>query len=828
MRSVLIAQLRAHAARLVASTLAIVIAVGFVVATLVLNATARSTVLEAVGAQYVGAAAVVTSTDGASLADDVDTLAGLGSVAAVAPSYETSVQAGIPGRVGSQYLFVESVADDAALRWQRMTEGALPDGPGEVAVSERARAEVGDVLTVTSYDETGGESTSEATVTGIVDLSGDPQAGLFGRAFVTADQARQWGAVDPVELRVAAAPGAGDEQVRSDAATALGDRQVEVLTGSERADEAAANMLGNAMALTAVLLVFGTVAVVVAGLVIANTFAVLLAQRTRELALLRCVGATARQVRRGVLGEALVTGLVSSATGAVAGIGLAALVSALVGGAESPIPLAGISVPWYAPLAGVVVGTLVTFLAALAPARAATRVAPLAALRPVDQAPLRSRPGVLRLVLGLLLLLPGVGLMAVGVTAGDVLIALPGGVLSFLGVVLLAQRGVPPVVAAAGRLAGRLGGVPARLAAGNATRNPRRTAATATALLIGVTLTSAFVVGAASTRATAQAGLAAEFPTDVVVEGFSGELPATLVGTLAGTEGVERGASVLAGTVTGPDGEPTGAYGVDRDEATAALRSTEDLVLPGPGQASVPEWLAQTWDVADGDRLTLGGGDPDVEVPARELTVRVIDADNPLLLDAAELRALAPDAALGQVWLRLADSDPERQVDVVDRITDVVAEASPDSQVTGLVTMRAEIDEILDALLLVVTGLLGVAVVIALIGVGNTLALSVVERRQENGLLRALGLTRGQLRGLLAWEAVLVAGVAAVLGVLIGGAYGLIGAASLLGEIGTIVLDVPWLQIGVIVAVATAAGLLASVLPARRAARTAPVAAIAA
>jgi putative ABC transport system permease protein len=128
---------------------------------------------------------------------------------------------------------------------------------------------------------------------------------------------------------------------------------------------------------------------------------------------------------------------------------------------------------------------------------------------------------------------------------------------------------------------------------------------------------------------------------------------------------------------------------------------------------------------------------------------------------------------------------------------------------------------------LIVTGLLGIAVVIALIGVGNTPALSVVERRQENGLLRALGLTRGQLRGVLAWEAVLIAGIAAVLGVLLGGAYGLIGAASVLGQVGDIVLAVPWLQVTAIIAVATLAGLLASVLPARRAARTSPVAAIA-
>jgi putative ABC transport system permease protein len=228
--------------------------------------------------------------------------------------------------------------------------------------------------------------------------------------------------------------------------------------------------------------------------------------------------------------------------------------------------------------------------------------------------------------------------------------------------------------------------------------------------------------------------------------------------------------------------------------------------------------------VRDGDDVILGGAGQE-----RSFTALVADSGQPLMLTADDLRAVAPETGTGtgELWLRLTDTEPG-QVAVVDRITDVVAEAAPSAQVTGLVTLREEIDEVLDLLLLVVTGLLGIAVVIALIGVGNTLALSVVERRQENGLLRALGLTRRQLRGLLAWEAVLVAGVAAVLGVLIGGAYGLIGAASVLGEVGEIVLSVPWLQVAAIVVVATVAGLLASVLPARRAARTAPVAAIAA
>jgi putative ABC transport system permease protein len=184
-RQVLLAQLRTHAARLVASTLAVVIAVGFVVATLVLDQTSRATMLRAVGAQYVDSAAVVTAEDGSDLSAEADALTRLEPVRAVAPSRETSVQALLPGRTGAQYVLVDALADDPALRWQRLSAGALPDAPGEIALSDRAPAAVGDVLTVTSYDAQGTALTSQVTVTGTVDLGGDPTAGRYERAFVT-------------------------------------------------------------------------------------------------------------------------------------------------------------------------------------------------------------------------------------------------------------------------------------------------------------------------------------------------------------------------------------------------------------------------------------------------------------------------------------------------------------------------------------------------------------------------------------------------------------------------------------------------------------------
>jgi putative ABC transport system permease protein len=818
--STTLAGLRAHLPRLVAATLAVVIAVGFVVATLVLTETSRATLLRAAGAPYVGADVVVTSSDGSSLVGAAGAVAAVPGVAAVDPTTAADVQARFPGR-SEAYLALQSVAADPALRWQRVTDGALPGRPGELAVATTAGAAVGDVVGVTVYDPATGEvtATGEATVTGLVDLGGDPTAGLYARGFAVPEQVAAWGAAEPTELRVAGGPGTDAAALAAAVTSAVGSTAVLVRTGEQAAEEAVATLTGDRLVLTAVLLVFATVAVLVAGLVIANTLAVLVAQRTRDLALLRCVGATSRQVRRGVLVEAAVTGLAASVIGVGAGVGLATLVSALVG-TDSPIPLEGVAVPVYAIGTGLAVGTLTTLLAALGPARAATRVAPLAALRPLDAAPLRSRGGAARFAAGLLLLLGGAALMALGVAQATVYASLAGGAASFLGVVLLAQRAVPPVVAAAGRALGRLGGIPGRMAAGNATRNPRRTAATATALLIGVTLTTAMVVGAASTRVTAQAGLDAAYPADVEIAAY-GELPASLLPRLAGVDGVTGGTALLGADVTTPDGQPLWVQGVDPATAAPVLRSTADLRLPALGEAVLPPWAADAYGVRTGEALTLAAG-----ANSRALTA-VVDGDaTGVLLYAADLRGLVPDAAPATLWLRLADGEGQRAA--IDEVTELTGAAAPDASVTGLASERAALDSVLDLLLLVVTGLLGVAVLIALIGVGNTLALSVVERRQENGLLRALGLTRGQLRGLLAWEAVLVAGVAAVLGVLLGGAYGLIGTASVLGGQGEVLFDVPWLQVAAIVVAATVAGLLASVLPARRAARTAPVAAIAA
>ncbi|WP_432541353.1 ABC transporter permease [Kineococcus sp. SYSU DK002] len=833
-----LAHLRAHGARVVASCLAVVIAVGFVVATLSLNATAGAAVRQGVGAQFTGSDVVVEPEDEFGEDRSLDalrtTLADLPEVGALTADRTTFVALRLPGRSGSTYAQADGTGTAPSLQWQRLSAGRLPATAGEVAVSDRVDVPLGTPITLT-HDPVGETAepsapvTETVTVVGTVDLTGDPRAGLTPRVFGTDEAVTSWGATSVHRLRIAAAGGQDALTAVTAATTGL---PVTVSTGDEAAQRVADSYTGQAAGLTTVLLAFAAIAVLVAGLVIANTFAVLLAQRTRELALLRCVGAERRQVRRSVLGEAFAVGLLASAAGVLAGAGLARAVAAVAGRVDSPIPLTDVVLPGSAVLAGLVLGTAVTVLAAAVPVRHATRVAPLAALRPVDVAPSGSPAGRVRLVLGVLTATAGTAALVFFAVTGDLLPAVAAGAVSFLGFLLLAQRLVPAAVSLAGRPFHRLGGVPARLAAGNSVRNPRRTAATATALVIGVTLTTAMVVGTASTRSSAAAGIDASYPTDVVVSAPE-PLDATAVAAIEGTGGVAATTLVSDLTLVSTDGALSlGVIAVDPAEAAGVVRSQERTPLPRDGEVVVPGTTAEAAGLREGQRVTLSAEDPATGAagggPTAAFTVRVApDSSAPTAVTRADGARLVPGARPTSAWVRLADGTDEAQVETTDAISEAVAQVLPTSEVSGIVSVRNSLDQVLTTMLLVVTGLLAIAVVIALIGVGNTLALSVVERRQESGLLRALGLTRGQLRALLAWEALLVAGVAAVLGVVLGTGYGLAGTSSVLIRETPVRLDVPWLQVAGIVVVAAVAGVLASVLPARRAARTPPVAAIA-
>ncbi|MFE5292882.1 ABC transporter permease [Isoptericola sp. NPDC056618] len=871
-----LSQMRRSAGRLAAAGVAIVIGTAFVAITLLAGNVITRTTYDSIAAQFTGADLVVRGVP----ADDaaLDAVRGTAGVATADPQLMTYQQLEAGGRTIYQGVLAEPT--DTSVLPLEVADGSLPEASGEIAlpvdVAERLEAAPGDTITLVRNVLEGDQSSEEDAWTEVreqLTVSGtltDPYGAYSmqgGAAVAPAADVAGWEkdltapgeeTVAPTTMLVTLDDPAAVEQARTAitgaltngaAASGADTADLKVVTPEEHAEAVASEMTGGENVMfTLFVLVFAAVALLVAALVIANTFQVLVAQRTRTLALLRCVGADKGQLRRSVLFEAAVLGLLSSAVGLVAGVGLGQAALTIGRGMDLGVPLpATVTITPAVVLIPLAVGTLVTLVAALSPARAATRVAPLEALRPAD-APSASRgAGRVRLVLSILVSVIGFALLGGGVamsTVGEepttgLLLGVAGGALSFVGVLVGSVFWLPRVVALAGRLVGASGPT-ARLAAANTLRNPRRTAATSTALLIGVTLVGMMSTGAASARVTMDAELDSRYPVDVTVstdlssdptsvaagDAVVTPVPSALAGTVSDVSGVSRvvEARATAATVTG-DGVDEGfavtVRGVTPDDAASVLRSTEMVEPLAAGTVVVPEEVSENWHITDGQVLTLTGPDGSLDLKAAVTDL----ADTGVLVVPDDLSSLDPDAPVTSLWVGL--DDPSDAASVVPSIQDAVADTEAPADVMGAAVERAGFQQVIDTALGIVVGLLAAAVVIALIGVANTLSLSVIERRRESATLRAIGLSKGQLRGMLAVEGLLIALVGAVLGVLLGLVYGWAGAAAALGWAGTPVIVVPWRDVLLMLLVAAVAGLVASVAPARTAVKTSPVEALA-
>ena len=859
--------LRGSAGRLSAAGLAIVLGTAFVTAVLLASGLLTRTVEAAVSASYAGADVVIGG--GGDLLDGDDLAAVRALPGAAGADGQLSAYVDVTGGGRTQFLVVEAVPTTAELSTAELADGVLPAAAGTIALPQALAEDlglaVGDAAVVEHSEAVSDDPdaqwlpvSEEVEVVGLLAGGLDSVFGATGTGLVSLDQAVQWSSAGDAYdgMLVVAADGTSPEQLRDQAAQLLAGTSgtgAEVLTAADRTQRTVDEFVGQANVLLWVVLAFAGLALFVAATVIANTFSVLVAQRTRQLALLRCVGATTRQVRASVLGEALVLGVVASLVGVLAGTALATGAAAVLARVADGVPVPSTVPPTLvSTTVPIALGVLATVLAALAPARAATRVAPLAALRPAEAPSLRARASRWRLAASLLLVVGGGALLAGGVvlaitgTELGILAAMGGGMLSFVGVLLGAVFIVPRVVGALGRLAAVAGGGPARVAAANAVRNPRRTASTTSALLIGVTLVSLMTVGAASTSATLDAELREQWPVDVSVgEDAAGPVPAgqesgvpaeaaldprVLTGVRA-VDGVARVVPLTAvrATTDGTAADPVEVTvrGVDPEEGRSVVVSAAALAPLAPGVLVVPEAVAADLGAVSGQELDLVVGDR-----RQTFTAQVTPLPGSSVVAAADdVAALAPQAPTTRLWAALAPGlDAAGAADAVGGVQAAVGDV-PDAAVPvyGAAVERAGYQQVIDTLLLVVVALLAVAVVIAVIGVANTLSLSVIERTRESALMRALGLTRGQLRGMLALEGALVAGVGGLLGVVLGTVYGWLGAASLLGGTagGLATLALPWERLGAVLVVALLAGLLASVLPGRRAARTPPVAALA-
>lgn len=859
-----LAQMRRSAGRLAAAGIAIAIGTAFVAATLLSGVLIQRVAYDSITASY-GKADLIAAPGSSVTEAQIEALRDEPGVAAADPRIVApSVDLSAGGRSLTQAF--TPVPSDSRLDTQHLAAGENPSGPDEVTLpertAERLRVGVGDTVDVQAYVWVGGDdghvepAADRVTVVGLTTDPGSawPEYGGVGQAG-TADVLRWSTGVPEATLAdtsvssilIVVADGADVATTQDAVADVLrsadGGSDPLVLTRDAAAERAISGE--GTGAITVVVLAFAAVALLVAGLVIANTFQVLVAQRTRTLALLRCVGASRGQVRRSVLLEAGVLGLVSSLVGIVGGTLLVQVALWVLKGADLPFAVPSRVTPTPASiLVPLAVGVAVTVAAALTPARVATRVRPIAALRPADAPNAGSRAGRVRLVLSLILLVGGAAGLGGGValaTSADILaavgIAILGGAASFIGLLLSAVFWMPRLVAAVGRLAGR-SGVSARLAAANTGRNPARTAATSTALLIGVTLVAMMSTGAVTARSTLDGELDSRYPVDLEIvaqdtlaaDGTStpGVLPAATIAKVRDLPGVQEVVELPQERLSVGDGITLSALGLSAQDAGALMRDPQIAADVTDGALVVGQDLAEDLGLADGDTLPVTLADPVTGEPTgstrTDLTVAVSRLGGvKALVTPSTLDALGATAADNTAWLRL--SDVNSSGDVVQDIRDTTVDSAV--EVTGAAVERSTYQQAIDVMLAVVVGLLAVAVVIALIGVTNTLSLSVIERRRESATLRAIGLTRRQLRATMAIEGVLIAGIGAVTGVLLGLLYGWAGSAAVLTQVGAVELRVPWLDLGLVLLVALVAGMLASVLPGRSAARTPPVAALA-
>jgi putative ABC transport system permease protein len=827
----------AHKLRLALTTASIALGVAFLSGTFILTDTVQVAFTQLFGNVSSGTDAVVRQHSSFDLASGVGT--SRTPVAADVLGHVRAVPgvAAAEGRVSGYALLTDkrgravvtkggfptqgySMPVDPQLRGSmHVLTGRSPASGEEVAIDAasagRGHIRLGDRIKVLFRGPT-----RSFTVVGTVgygsakDLGGTSSA-LFDVA--TAQQVLgKAGVFDQIVVR--GAPGVGASQL----AHRLGDvvpHGVEAVTSAQVAKEDAKAIDAQFKVLNVMFGIFAGIALFVGAFIIWNTFTMIVTQRRREIALLRAIGATRRQIRRALLAEATMLGVGAAAVGLALGMGVARALSVLMDFLGFTLPSASLQVTPRTVIVSMLVGTVVTIVSAVVPSRRAMKVLPVEALREA-QVGVR-RASKLRTIGGGLLTGAGVGVVLLGLYGGGgsnlVLLGLP---MVLFGVISLAPVGAAPLARTIGKsLSWR--GLTGDLAKQNAMRNPRRTASTAAALMIGVTLVVGMGVFASSLKASFGTILGTSTHADLYVTassvqsgGFSPESTravAAVPGVRAVTATSYGGAQLRGEPVTYAAVDPgTVEQTIDLD-----VRSGSPAQLGSDGLlVSTSAAKAHGWSVGSTVPFTF----PATGVQALQVRGTYASKDffnEDFIISTATQEANGGDR-LDSTTLVLLDD--ERNVAAMKKQVAAALADHPDAQVLDRKGYEKAVTGIVDQLLALVTAMLMLAVLIALLGIVNTLALSVFERRRELGLLRAVGMTREQVRAMVRWEAAIIsvlgAGAGAVLGIGLGTAL----SQSLKGD-GITQVAVPAVSIAVYVVGAAVAGFLAAVGPARSAAR---------
>jgi putative ABC transport system permease protein len=710
-------------------------------------------------------------------------------------------------------------------------EGRDPVNPGEIAVSvdlaDDHGIEVGDrVQLETSH------GAQDVTVVGLLNFGGKGSAAGYGFTVATSDDLARWynqrGEVS--SIAVAAADGvAPAELVRRLRRAVPADVKVE--TGQENADEEAKEISGSINSfLGPALLVFAGAALLVGAFIIFNTFSISVAERTRELASLRTLGATRGQVLRLIAVEALVIGVIASAIGLFFGLVIAKGIGALFDAGGFPVPSGGLNLAPRTIELALGIGIGVTLVAAVGPAMRATRVAPAIALEEGARLPrtrasrLAPYAAVIVTVGGLILLLAG--LFGSGPATGRLLNMATGAVLLFIGLALVAKYIVRPVAAAIGLPLERLFPVLGRLARENAQRNPARTALTAAALMVGLGMVVFVAVFTAGLKASINDSIERLISAEIVVTSGGGFEPipdrtreiVDRVPGVAETSGVlydqvevnGKKSNILYDSLGGVDPKRIrSGYAFDWLDGSDELLSR----LHG-GNAVIEEQFAQGHDLEVGDSF-------EVVTPSGDRTrlTAIGEYRDPqllqgLLVNRETLRAVSPAR---DPFLVLVSTDPDADTGEVRTAIEAGLQRFPIAEVEDQAGLREQFSSQADQIVYLLYALLAVSLLISLFGIANSLFLSIHERTREFGLLRAVGTTRRQVRRMVRYESAITGAIGGLLGTAIGILFGVLITESL-DNLG-LKLEIPVGQLIVFMALAVLVGIVGAVLPARRGAR---------
>ncbi|MFJ3672336.1 ABC transporter permease [Streptomyces sp. NPDC090106] len=700
-----------------------------------------------------------------------------------------------------------------------LSSGAAPHGANEVAIdsetARRAGYEVGDTLRL-SVDG----PVLAPVITGIFTTDdGNVAAGGSLALFDTATAQKLFGKAGTYdEIDVKAAAGTSQATLKAALDKALPADAVETTTGRQLADDQAESIASSMSGLKQGLLAFAGIALFVGTFIIANTFTMLVAQRTKELALLRAVGASRRQVTRSVLIEAFVVGAVAGVAGLVAGIGIGAGLRSLMGTLGATVPDGPLVISSGTVAAALAVGVLITMLAAWLPGRRAAKIPPVAAMSSVH-AQATTKSLVLRNTLGALFAGAGVAVVLAATSMdgsdGQAPMGL-GAVLLIIGVFILTPLLSRPLIGAAAPVL-RLFGTAGKLARQNSVRNPRRTAATASALMIGLTLITGMTVMAGSLQKSIDKMASAAIRADYVVSMANGnELSPDVERKLGKVDGVTA-VSPLRNAPSRIGGETeylTGVTGSTIGELTD-LKVEDGTFEVAGSQVVVDEDTATSRGWKAGSDFTVYYEDG----KRQRLTVAGVYEGNEMIrgimLDNSTLTPHLTDPADMQVMVKTSGGASDTAKDALEKALG----SNPAIKVQDKQDLSNSIASMFTLILNMVYGLLAMAVVVAVLGVVNTLAMSVFERQQEIGMLRAIGLDRRGIKRMVRLESLVISLFGGVLGIGLGVFFGW-AAGELLGtKMATYELVLPWTRMALFLLGAALVGVLAALWPARRAAR---------